>query len=87
MTPIRTCAACGDRAPQRELVRFGGGANGLVLDAGRRRPGRGAYLHASASCWTTFVRRGGPIRSLRIGASAADRMRLIDELRQQAGRA
>ena len=39
MTPERTCAGCGRKAPQQELVRFA--ARDGVLVSGRTEPGRG----------------------------------------------
>jgi len=79
--PIRTCVGCGERAPQRTLVRLVAAADGLALDLpGRRAPGRGAYLHVAPACWTTFARRRGPVRSLRRTPSVDDRTRLVDAL-------
>ena len=79
--PIRTCVGCGERAPQRTLVRVTAAADGLALDpAGRRAPGRGAYLHVAPACWTTFARRRGPVRSLRRTPSVDERVRLVGAL-------
>ena len=79
--PIRTCVGCGERAPQRTLVRLVATADGLALDPpDRRAPGRGAYLHAAPACWTAFTRRRGPVRSLRRTPSVDDRVRLVDAL-------
>jgi len=79
--PLRTCVGCGERAPQRALVRVVAAADGLALDPpGRRAPGRGAYLHAAPACWAAFVRRRGPVRSLRRTPSADERARLVDAL-------
>ena len=77
MMPIRTCVGCGERAPQAELVRFVGGAAGLVPDLARRAPGRGAYLHPRPTCRETFVRRRGPVRSLRLTPSREQRQHLV----------
>ena len=75
--PVRTCVGCGGRAPQRELRRFVAGRPGLRLDRTGRAPGRGAYLHARAECWQTFVRRRGPVRSLRCSPTIAERAALV----------
>lgn len=79
-TPIRTCVGCGTRAPQAALVRFVAAGEGLRLDPPRRAPGRGAYLHRHPECWTAFVRRRGPVRSLRLTPAAGERERLVASL-------
>ena len=60
--PVRRCAGCGRRAPQRELVRFAARAGELVT--GRTVPGRGAYTCADASCFERAVARRGFARAL-----------------------
>jgi uncharacterized protein len=47
--PERTCAGCGRKAPQSELVRFAAPEGTLV--AGRQTPGRGAYTCRSLTCF------------------------------------
>jgi predicted RNA-binding protein YlxR (DUF448 family) len=47
--PERTCAGCGRKAPQSELVRFAARRGRLV--AGRREPGRGAYTCRRLACF------------------------------------
>ena len=54
-TPERTCAGCGRKAPQRELVRFA--ARGGELVAGRTEPGRGAYTCRRLACFERAVAR------------------------------
>jgi uncharacterized protein len=49
VTPTRTCAGCGRKAPQPELVRFG--AVGGALQAGRDVPGRGVYTCRRLACF------------------------------------
>ncbi len=78
--PVRTCVGCGRRAPQPELLRVVMARGGLMLDRHRRLPGRGAWLHRQAGCWTDFVQRRGPIRSLRATPSRAAREALHDNL-------
>jgi predicted RNA-binding protein YlxR (DUF448 family) len=82
--PIRTCTGCGDRAPQRTLVRFVAAAGTLRLDDHREAPGRGAYLHRSADCWAAFARRRGPVRSLRMMPARPERERLVAMLAADA---
>jgi predicted RNA-binding protein YlxR (DUF448 family) len=47
--PIRTCAGCGRKAPQSELVRFV--APDGVLSPGAKQPGRGVYTCARLPCF------------------------------------
>jgi uncharacterized protein len=51
----RTCAGCGRKAPQRELLRFA--ARGGKLVAGRKEPGRGAYTCPRLACFERAVAR------------------------------
>jgi len=48
-SPERTCAGCGRKAPQQELVRFTARAGSLV--AGRTEPGRGVYSCRRLACF------------------------------------
>jgi predicted RNA-binding protein YlxR (DUF448 family) len=47
--PERTCAGCGRKAPQQELVRFTARAGRLV--AGHQEPGRGVYTCPRLACF------------------------------------
>ena len=49
MTPERTCAGCGRKAPQSELIRFAAIEGRLV--AGRGQPGRGVYTCPRLACF------------------------------------
>jgi hypothetical protein len=80
VTPIRTCVGCGTRAPKGALTRIVAVADGLALDLGGRMPGRGAYLHSAPACREAFVRRRGPVRSLRRTPERAERERLAAAL-------
>lgn len=63
MTPIRTCAGCGRKAPQPELARFA--APDGVLVPGRLEPGRGAYTCRRLACFERAVTRRAFSRVLR----------------------
>ena len=63
--PVRTCAGCGRKAPQAELVRFAAPDGTLEADPKRRLPGRGVYTCASADCFERARERGGFARTLR----------------------
>jgi hypothetical protein len=63
--PVRRCAGCGRRAPQRELVRFAARDGELVAE--RAAPGRGAYTCRRLACFEQAVAHRGFARALRHG--------------------
>ena len=63
MTPIRTCAGCGRKAPQAELVRFVAQAGALT--PGRALPGRGVYTCRRLSCFERALAHRSFARTLR----------------------
>jgi uncharacterized protein len=67
VTPERTCAGCGRKAPQQELVRFAARAG--VLVSGRTKPGRGAYTCRRLACFERAVSRRAFNRVLRQNVS------------------
>ena len=62
-TPVRTCAGCGRKAPQPELLRFT--ARDGTLVPGRREPGRGAYTCRRLACFERARARRAFARTLR----------------------
>ena len=86
MTPHRTCVACGARDAQDALMRFVRAGEALHLDAGRRAPGRGGYLHRSVGCHERFARSRGVIRSLRWAPDAAARAALLAAMARSEAR-
>jgi len=78
--PIRTCAGCAERAAKGTLLRFIATGDGLQADPVRSAPGRGAYLHADPRCHELFVRRRGPVRSLRRSVGRPERERFVAAL-------
>ena len=54
-SPERTCAGCGRKTPQQELLRFTARAGRLV--AGRTEPGRGVYTCRRLACFERAVDR------------------------------
>ncbi|MBD0289636.1 MAG: YlxR family protein [Thermoleophilia bacterium] len=64
-SPVRSCAGCGRKAPQRELVRFAAADGVLVADAARRLPGRGVYTCRSVACFERARARRSFARTLR----------------------
>jgi predicted RNA-binding protein YlxR (DUF448 family) len=61
-SPIRTCAGCGRKAPQGELLRFHAEDGELAPGAG---PGRGVYTCRRLSCFERAVSRRAFARILR----------------------
>lgn len=61
--PERSCAGCGRKAPQVDLVRFG--AVDGVLTLGRSVPGRGVYTCLRLVCFERAVASRGFNRVLR----------------------
>jgi uncharacterized protein len=61
--PIRTCAGCGRKAPQAELLRFV--ATGGTLAHAPKAPGRGVYTCRRLSCFERAVERRAFNRTLR----------------------
>lgn len=56
--PMRTCIACRENKPKRELLRVVRTPDGHVqLDATGKKAGRGAYLCAKLSCWEIALKR------------------------------
>ncbi len=68
--PERKCVACGQRFPKRELIRVVRTPEGTVLvDQAGKKPGRGAYVCRSTTCWQRGVPKTSLERSLNITMS------------------
>lgn len=61
--PIRTCAGCGRKAPQAELLRFVAIRGTLTLAP--KGPGRGVYTCRRRSCFERALDRRAFNRTLR----------------------
>jgi predicted RNA-binding protein YlxR (DUF448 family) len=61
--PVRTCAGCGRKGPQRELIRFA--AIDGRLTPGRELPGRGVYTCQRLACFERAAARNAFNRVLR----------------------
>jgi predicted RNA-binding protein YlxR (DUF448 family) len=56
--PLRTCVACREAKPKRELVRIVRVADGLVeVDSTGKKNGRGSYLCPAQECWRLAEKR------------------------------
>ena len=79
--PVRTCMGCGQRAPQAELLRLRGAADGtLTVVAARSSGGRTGYLHPRRECWERFAGRKGRVRSLGCTVDKAQRAAGVQQL-------
>ena len=72
--PVRTCIGCRKRGLAVDLLRVvavdtGNGEHAVTVDAARRLPGRGAWLHPDPGCLQAAVRRRAFGRALRITGS------------------
>lgn len=82
--PERTCVACRSlqpeqaKQPKRNLVRVVRAPQGGVsVDVTGKKPGRGAYLCASAACWKAGLAKGALERALQTSITDADRQALL----------
>jgi predicted RNA-binding protein YlxR (DUF448 family) len=72
--PQRTCVACRRVEGKRQLVRVVRTPGGTVeVDPTGRKNGRGAYVHAEASCWDAALKRKALQHALKTELSDADR--------------
>ncbi len=75
--PQRTCIACKQVRPKRELIRVVRTPDGHVeLDPTSKKSGRGAYVCARRSCWNIALHKGKLEREFETTLSAEDRAAL-----------
>ena len=80
LIPQRTCVACRQVKPKRELVRVVRTLAGPVrIDPTGKQSGRGAYLCYSPDCWQAALKRGVLPRALKIDAIPSDDLPLLTE--------
>jgi predicted RNA-binding protein YlxR (DUF448 family) len=77
--PVRTCVGCGERTAQRDLVRLRIEGERVIVDR-RRAGGRGAWLHADATCLEKALRRRAFARALRRKDAGVDPAAIRAEL-------
>lgn len=68
MDPVRTCIGCRSRANKAGLIRVAINGSELVIDHRGCMPGRGVWLHPTASCIETALERRQFRRAFRSGA-------------------
>jgi predicted RNA-binding protein YlxR (DUF448 family) len=75
--PQRTCIACKQVRPKRELIRVVRTPDGHIeLDPTSKKSGRGAYVCARRSCWDIALKKGKLEREFETTLSAEDRAAL-----------
>jgi predicted RNA-binding protein YlxR (DUF448 family) len=75
--PQRTCVACHQVKPKRELLRIVRTPQGRVeMDPTGKKSGRGAYLCANRSCWNTALKKKRLEQELETTISEEDRAAL-----------
>ncbi|MGC9521849.1 MAG: RNase P modulator RnpM [Anaerolineae bacterium] len=71
--PLRTCVACRETKPKRDLVRIVLTPEGhITVDETGKQNGRGAYLCRRRLCWQKALQRGSLSRALRAQLSPQD---------------
>lgn len=81
--PQRTCVACRQVRPKRELVRLVSVADKMVeVDTTGKKTGRGAYLCPTPDCWETGLKSGRLEYALRTSLTRENREQLIDSVRE-----
>ncbi len=75
--PQRTCVACHQVKPKRELLRIVRTPQGRVeIDPVGKKSGRGAYLCANRSCWQTGLKKKRLEQELEVTLLDEDRLAL-----------
>lgn len=75
--PQRTCVACKQTRPKRELIRVVRSPDGhITLDPTSKKSGRGAYVCARRSCWDIALKKGKLEREFETTLSPEDRAAL-----------
>ena len=79
--PLRSCIACRERYPKRDLVRIVRTPEGTIeIDLKGKRAGRGAYLCRQQQCWEAALQPQRLSQSLKCRVREED----VAALRSQA---
>jgi predicted RNA-binding protein YlxR (DUF448 family) len=74
--PLRTCIACQQKRPKRELIRIVRTPEGSIeIDPKGKMAGRGAYVCHDPHCWTMLSQKGLG-RALKCQVGTHDMVRL-----------
>ena len=64
--PMRQCVGCGEMKAKKELLRVLKTEDGVLLDAKKKKNGRGAYICANTECLKKARKSKGLERSLKV---------------------
>jgi predicted RNA-binding protein YlxR (DUF448 family) len=70
--------SCRTTSDKRDLVRVVRTANGVEVDPGGKKPGRGAYVCRNPACWQQALRKGRLDAALRTALSADEKLKLAE---------
>ncbi len=71
--PVRTCIGCREETGKRALIRIvRTPGQHLQVDPTGKANGRGAYLHATRSCWEKALKRGTIAHALKFTPAKED---------------
>ncbi len=77
-TPQRTCIACRQIKTKQELIRLASTSDeGIEVDIGGKKAGRGAYLCPVPECWETALKGSRLEHALRVTLTPDNREHLI----------
>ena len=79
--PVRRCIACRTSYPQKELLRFAAGKDGLAFDAQHRLQGRGVYICRKEDCVKTAFEKNCFAKSLKRSVPREELARLREEIK------
>jgi predicted RNA-binding protein YlxR (DUF448 family) len=79
MDPVRTCVACGRKAPKGALLRYAVVGGVLTRDPDGRLPGRGAYTCPERACFERAVVRRRFARTLRAAVEVPADLQAVSE--------
>lgn len=74
--PQRTCVACREMKPKKELVRIVSTESGVTVDQSGKLPGRGCYLCKSKGCWDNALKKEHLDHALRTKIATEDKIAL-----------
>ena len=85
--PKRSCVACREVRPKRELIRLACTADSWVeIDHGNQRDGRGAYLCRNEECWQAGLKSNRLEHALKTTLTRENREQLMRQGRELVGR-
>lgn len=78
-TPMRTCIACKECKPKKELVRIVRNDNGFTLDKTGKLNGRGAYICNKPECFDLLFRNKLLNKTFKTNVSQDDYNKIKEE--------